>query len=33
MRENNNHTERIKATIIKLGADLVGVADTGPLIL
>ena len=31
MRENNSYTERIKATIIKLGADLVGVADTGPL--
>ncbi len=31
MRENNSYTERIKANIIKLGADLVGVADTGPL--
>jgi epoxyqueuosine reductase QueG len=31
MRENNSYTERIKAATIKLGADLVGVADTGPL--
>jgi epoxyqueuosine reductase len=31
MRKNNNYTEGIKATIIELGADLVGVADTGPL--
>ena len=31
MKKNSNYTERIKATTIKLGADLVGVADTGPL--
>jgi len=31
MKKNNSYTERIKAAIIKLGADLVGVADAEPL--
>ena len=31
MKKNNSYTERIKTAIIKLGADLVGVADAEPL--